>query len=78
MNWEDLNKEAFWLLVQTWLLASKRSPDQCVSVLFEAQRCRKTEIPMDLPVAVGQFLKWQIGDDVKPEWVKHALGGGIA
>ena len=77
MNWEFVNKVAFLQCVQTWLLKSDLSGEECVRVLFEAQRCRQTTLPMDLPQVVRQFIEWQILGAKKPEWVSHPGIGGI-
>lgn len=78
MDWEDISKFAFWQLVQTWLIKSELDAMSCVRILHEAQRCKKTTLPMDLVRAVEGFIAWQVEGKERPAWVSNAIGPGIA
>ena len=77
-DWEDLNKLAFWQCVHLWLTKADVSADEAIRILHEAQRVKKTELPMDLYSATLEFIDWQVRGGSRPSWVKHANGPGIA
>lgn len=77
-DWEDVNKRAFWMLVQTWLLKSDQDAMSCVFILHKAQRCKKAGIPMNLIQAVQEFIDWQVHSKEKPKWYETPLTDGIA
>lgn len=79
VDWEMVNKVAFWMLVQTYLLKKESVTDwQAVRILYVAQQCRGADLPTCLLTAVNDFMDWQLDGKVKPKWYQTPIGGGVA
>jgi hypothetical protein len=79
-DWEDVNKSAFVQMIALSLIKGEHNAETCVRILYEAYRCRKAGIPMDLPSDVREFMEWQEEPMLKskPGWVNYTIGAGIA
>jgi len=78
LDWDDVNKETFCRMVEMYLHKITIGSEEAARVVFEANRIRKASLPEELPKALKEFMAWQLNAGVKPAWVNHPIGPGVA
>ena len=74
MNWEAYNKIAFIDMLKVYLAQSDVNPMDAANMVGGAYQCRQDGIPMDLPVALEDFIKWTMCGGAKPPWYETCIG----